>query len=134
MKRRLNTRVILGMASALLAVVLLAAGEPGEEPPEPSVPAAGLRVYLDPETGEVSNRPADPASRLEAWGGVLSPRDRLNTYGGDLLQERLPGGGFKVDLRGRFQSAVVATIDPETDTVKIDCVSTPAIGEVADDK
>ena len=59
-------------------------------------------------------------SRAELPPGAL--QDRLNTYSGDLLEEALPDGGFKVDLRGRFRSAGVATIDPVTDEVEIDCV------------
>lgn len=92
--------------------------KPAEPPAELAPGAAGIRVYLDPETGRVIDRPDEP-------GAVPQPRglaDRLNTYGGDLVQEPLPDGGFKVDLRGRFRSAVVATIDPVTDEVVIDCV------------
>jgi hypothetical protein len=37
-----------------------------------------------------------------------------------------------VDLRGRFQSAVVATIDPETDEVEIDCITTAVVEGPAD--
>ncbi len=105
------------------------AGAPAEDA---AAGTASIRVHLDPETGRV----IDPASgpRSEPLPGGL--RDRLNTYGGDLVQEALPGGGFKVDLRGRFRSAVVATIDPVTDEVEIDCVPVPvtdeASGEVSD--
>jgi hypothetical protein len=150
MKRQPNNLVILTLAFALLATVVLAAGEPGEEQPAMPRPgaeptgenevgrtdtgapgAAGLRVYLDPETGELTGRPADPETETE--GGLMDPRQRLNTYGRDLLQERIESGGFKVDLRGRFQSAVVATIDPETDTVSIECVP-GAVVEATDEE
>ena len=85
---------------------------------------AGMRVYLDPETGALRTGPRAPLAEGEERG-PLSPAERLNTYGGDLLQEALPDGGFKVDLRGRFQTSVVATIDPATDEVSIDCVERP---------
>ena len=148
MRRWLNARVTLVMAAAVLAAVVLAAANPaarprGDEAPsaaptsedaggalEDSAPgSAGLRVYLDPATGLMRSRPSDPEAE-EAVGGFAG---RFNTYGGDLLQEPLPRGGFKVDLRGRFQSAVVATIDPQTDEVKIECISTPASEEVDDE-
>lgn len=133
MKRQSSGRISLAVAAlALAAAVALGAGEPAKAPAEVSAPAeakapgdSGLRVYLDPETGELKSRPADPADGSEHEDGRLSPRERLNTYGGDLLQERLDRGGFKVDLRGRFQSSVVATIDPVTNEVSIDCVAVP---------
>jgi hypothetical protein len=147
MKRRLKTQVIPGMMIALLAGVVLAAGETPQPPPaapddadrdgafqDTTVGLAGLRVRLDPRTGEISSASPESGSELEAGAGVPSAIARLNTYGGDLLEERLPNGAVRVDLRGRFQSAVVATIDPESDAVSIDCVSVPADGEAANDE
>ncbi len=152
MKRRPDARITLTLVLALLAVVGIAAGAPPEEPPaargatapptpedgggeaEDSTPgAAGMRVYLDPDTGELRSRPADPGDGAETGRVELTPHERLNTYGGDLLQERLERGGFKVDLRGRFQRSVVVTIDPQTDEVSIDCVSDPATVEPTDE-
>jgi hypothetical protein len=133
-------------ALVLFWAVLSAAG-PGADPPAATEPApsprsedggqpagktaagaAGIRVHLDPETGRVIERASDPRAELPPRG----LGDRLNTYGGDLLQEALPDGGFKVDLRGRFRSAVVATIDPVTDEVEIDCVPVPVSDEASD--
>jgi hypothetical protein len=90
---------------------------------------AGVRVYLDPDTGELVNR-----RFVEEEGEAIRPGPGhwLNTYGEDLLQERIPQGGYMVDLRGRFQSAVVATIDPETDEVEIDCITTAVVEGPAD--
>ena len=81
-----------------------------------------MRVALDPETGELVQVPEDELD---------SPRRRMRTYSGDLVQEALPQGGFKVDLKGRFESAVVATVDPETDEVTVDCVQDHGTGEKA---
>ena len=98
----------------------------------------GVRVRIDPLTGEILRRPDDPGVEDQAAEDgttpVTGPRGWLNTYGDDLVQEPLPGGGFKVDLRGRFQSAVVATIDPDTGAVEVDCVVTPDPAEAADDR
>lgn len=110
------------------------------DPPARDMPAgpAGVRVHLDPLTGEILDRPAEPEPEGQAAedrpSGVSGPRGWLNTYGDDLIQEALPGGGFKVDLRGRFQSAVVATIDPETGAVEVDCIVSPDPGGAADDR
>jgi hypothetical protein len=149
MKRQLNAGATLVVASGLIAAGVLAAVRPAAEPAEKAperiaaepqgarggldaaVPGrAGLRVHLDPETGQMRNRPTDP----ESYDHSQDPGDRLNTYGGDLLQEALPHGGFKVDLRGRFQSAVVATIDPDTDEVRIDCIAAPTSEKAGDER
>ena len=148
MNRRAKPGAALVAALLLTAAAVLAAGIPAPEPeqgasattsqPDPGGPpagregvpgASGLRVLLDPETGRMRSRPVDPEA-AEASRGV---RDRLNTYGDDLIQEALPQGGFKVDLRGRFQSSVVAAIDPQTQEVTVDCVRSPA-GEEAHDE
>ena len=146
MKRRAKPYAALVAALALTAAAVLAAGKPAPEPAaaetrsqtdagsppagrEDLPGASGLRVLLDPETGRMRSRPLDP----EAADASRAARDRLNTYGADLIQERLPEGGFKVDLRGRFQSSVVATIDPRTLEVTVDCVRAPAGEEATDD-
>ena len=128
------------------AMLLAVTGGPAAETPEAARPPAspehagasprdaaavgrgGVRVHLDPDTGRLLR---DPAGAEGAPRQVV-PGGRFSTYGGDLLEEPLADGGFKVDLRGRFQSAVVATIDPETGEAEIDCVTKPA-GEEADD-
>lgn len=148
MRRQQLVGITLAVALALIGVAVLAAGRPeadspaelraplpspGDENPEVEPTAsgvAGVRVFLDPLTGEIRSRPDEG----EAVDDPRRLSDRLNTYGGDLIQEALPQGGFKVDLRGRFQSAVVATIDPETDEVTIDCVSQPVVQEVGDER
>ena len=142
MKRLPSTRAILTVSLALTGAALLAAAQPAGAPDGDAAPQtvsaseddatrgrsaepgqAGMRVYLDPETGELTGPPA----AREEEGTVRDPHGRFSTYSGDLLEERVPRGGFKVDLRGRFQSAVVATIDPETREVTIDCVAAPAV-------
>ena len=149
MKRLMSTRAILTVVLALTGAALLAAGQPASERSGEAAPAeasaseddatrnraaapggAGMRVYLDPETGQLTGPPA-------AGDEETAPRDplgRFSTYSGDLIEERLPGRGFKVDLRGRFQSAVVATIDPETQEVTIDCVTAPAAASERDER
>ncbi len=83
---------------------------------------AAVRVFIDPETGELTSRPTREALDAQAGAPEGEPGSWLNTYGGDLLEEYLPDGSVMVDLRGRFQTAVVATIDPDTGEVTTDCV------------
>lgn len=148
MRSKKGIGVALMAATALIGAAVLAVERPATEPRETTVRtapikedaagrvdvtspgAAGLRVYLDPETGRIIDRPTD----AEAISALRDQGERFSTYGRDLLEEPLAGGGFKVDLRGRFQSSVVATIDPFTDQVTIDCVTSSARPEVADER
>lgn len=140
MRKKTMIGAVLALLLAGLAVLALAAGRAGggenEETTrqatstERSVAAgeAGMRVALDPETGALVQVAGEREERRE--------RDRtgaLSTYGRDLVQEPLPQGGFKVDLQGRFQSAVVASIDPVTDEVTIDCAGEHEGAEAEDD-
>lgn len=143
MKRALDSWWVRTLALVLLAAGLAAAGGPRAESAASPAPApldedgqasgedaaagrAGVRIYLDPSTGEIRSHPTPEEERQLR---PLDPGHRLSRYGGDLLQEPIPQGGFKVDLRGRFQSAVVATIDPHSDTVTLDCVATGRSGD-----
>lgn len=71
--------------------------------------SAGMIVYIDPLTGEVLSAPASGALPLP-----LSPelRNALSTSHQGLVQvpSTVPGGGVKLDLRGRFQSPLIAVV------------------------
>ena len=97
--------------------------------------SAGMRAFLDPETGQLLSRPSDDETALRPSAGErVEPGHWLNTYSADLLQESLPVGGYKVDLRGRFQTAVVATIDPASGEAAVDCLPAAADEEPSDDR
>ena len=72
--------------------------------------ASGMTIYIDPQTGTISKEPAPGAVPLQ-----LSPTiaTALSTSDQGLIEvaSPVPGGGFKIDLQGRFQSPQVATID-----------------------
>lgn len=91
-----------------------APGDPGQ---------AGIKAYLDPETGKLLAGP--PAEEAEADPARLAPtaEEWINTYGKDLVQQPLEQGGYMVNLEGRFRSAVTVTIDPDTGEVASDCVA-----------
>lgn len=71
------------------------------------VAAAEVRAAIDPETGElvVPPRPAPdvPRTLLEAFRVPY----------GDLRQEPLPGGGWKLGLRGRSLNPLFATVEDD---------------------
>jgi hypothetical protein len=68
-----------------------------------------MRVYKDPQTGEITGTPppASPPPPMEQSfnrsheGLVAVPNTAV------------PGGGVKVDLQGRFRSHFIATKDAE---------------------
>src|SRR5262245_60365359 len=133
--RSCRTQVTFGVLKSLLgaAACFAVAAEPawsGEEPPvssghgqtglaasdRPEVPAAvpeaapGMMIYLDPQTGAVLSAPAPGTVPLP-----LTPelQNALSTSHQGLVEvpNPVPGGGFKLDLQGRFQSPLGATID-----------------------
>lgn len=67
----------------------------------------GMRVYVDPETGEF----VDPPS-------IKQGDSAQSTSAVDLVEEQsqVPGGGVMVDLKGRFQSPLVINRDAQGNT------------------
>lgn len=72
--------------------------------------AAGQTIEVDPQTGALA-APA-PSAGLTATSPELSAA--LRTSSADLVEQpNLVDGGVTVDLQGRFQSVVVATVRPD---------------------
>jgi hypothetical protein len=69
--------------------------------------AAGMRLYVDPDTGEFIEAPPEPVQIEMAQDG-LGP---YSTSAEGLVEVDSPGAGKMVDLRGRFQQAYSATVD-----------------------
>jgi hypothetical protein len=78
--------------------------------PPAAVPegASGMIIYIDPQTGAVLNEPAPGTVPLQ-WTPEL--QNALSTSQQGLVETPAAGGGVKVDLQGRFQSPLTATID-----------------------
>lgn len=63
---------------------------------------AGLRVYIDPETGEILDEvPPEARERIERRTGERYP---LNYSHEGLESVTLPDGSVRLDLQGRFRS------------------------------
>jgi hypothetical protein len=82
----------------------------GASQPPAAVPegAAGMIIYIDPQTGAILHEPAPGTVPLQ-----LTPQlqNALSTSQQGLVETPAAGGGVKVDLQGRFQSPLTATLD-----------------------
>jgi len=71
-------------------------------------PPAGLTVHVDPKTGEFVATPAPESQPLS-----LTPQERnafsTSHQGLEEVPVAKPGGGYKLDLKGRFQSPTGVT-------------------------
>jgi len=87
--------------------------------PRPIVAAAaasaGMKAYLDPETGKLGPPPA---------GGSPDETLMLNDSGDGLVQEVLPDGSVMMNLQGRFQEYMILQLDPAGRRV-LRCTQTP---------
>jgi hypothetical protein len=66
----------------------------------------GLKAYVDPTTGESLNSPREPMPSLQV------PHDD-SARGLREIASPDPDGGVSVDLEGRFQSPLEATVRPD---------------------
>lgn len=112
----MNHRLILVLACAILLLPLLGFaqqdnGKLATESTDGGTPAGpAQRVYLDPTTGRLTETPPPGAEVL-----TLSPEElnMLSTSHEGLVERPLPGGGYAVDLKGRFRHVTVATLAPD---------------------
>lgn len=107
-------------AATLLAMAMVPGAassqdeQPDNQPEKSAAPAAsgGLRAYLDPATGRLIDQPPFGEPTLELSDEALY---RFSTDHFGLIEERLPDGTLKVDLKGRFRAGTVATVDEDGD-------------------
>lgn len=86
------------------------ASEP-EAGPAPSA-SGGLRAYLDPATGRLIDHPPYSKPTLELDPDTLY---MFSSNGFGLIEEMLPDGTVKIDLKGRFREGTVATTNDDGD-------------------
>ena len=106
---------LLLLTATLVALALARPGKkPGAHQAAPSAPtaapvvAAGLKVQIDPVTHRIVPPPAKLAPDPAAQQLFNSSHEGLVEVPGTTA-----AGGFKVDLQGRFQSAVTVSVGPD---------------------
>lgn len=123
----------LAAAGSIVAATPWAAAEDTPSPagdevrqqnPPPAAPGLtatpGLTVFIDPQTGEVTDQPTaeQKAALIEAL------KTSLNKSSAGLETFELIYGGHGVHLKGRFQSATIARLRPDG-SFDIRCVDHP---------
>ena len=110
-KKQTDSSALLGAVGA--AVFLTLSGAPAIAGDDgASVAAPGIKVYVDPSTGKISDTPPPGQQGL-----TLSPAEQnafsRSSQGLVEVPNSGPAGGMKVNLQGRFKSPLVATVGPD---------------------
>jgi hypothetical protein len=108
----MRRRAIAGpLAAILLAGVVLVGRPAAADETRPRLPGSAMRMYRDPATGQLGSPPegalTDSADSQPQTAAVEDP-------GADAVE--LPGGGVKVNLRGRYRSSVMRHLGPSGPT------------------
>lgn len=106
-------------AVATSSPVATAAAAPATKAVAPG--EAGMRAYIDPETGRIGMAPS-PASVPDDAFPILTDS------GDGLVNETLPDGSHRIDLQGRFQDYAVIRIGADGQRI-ISCVKNPKLVE-----
>lgn len=72
--------------------------------------ASGIIIHIDPRTGVILKKPAAGTVPLRLTPQLLNAISTSHE-GLVVVPSPVPGGGFKIDLQGRFQSSLIGTID-----------------------
>ena len=104
-QKRITHRLLMGLfgAGACLAVSAPPAFA-GEDV------AAGMMIHIDPQTGAILREPAPGTVPLPLTPQLQNAFSTTHQGLAEVLMSG-PGGGVKVDLQGRFQSPLFATVD-----------------------
>lgn len=82
--------------------------------------APGMWIFLDPETGLITDSPSpEQAAAMRAQVATL-----VNESTVGLVGRTYPDGSKSLDLRGRFQSVSILTLTPSGEP-KMTCAETP---------
>lgn len=112
----MQSNVLFG---ALLAVSAVAFAAPAEEAVKPQSAQSqqsvqseqGMRVYVDPATGELVSQPTTEEGKRAAAADAKSQAFRQDDEG--LVVEHHADGSMSMDLQGRFQQATVAEVQAD---------------------
>jgi hypothetical protein len=111
------------------AETMVSAGMPAssqESAVQAPIAAQGMRVYRDPETGQLG----PPPPGVQPPGLSVAEQRMLNRSDGGLQARTLPRGGVAVDLQGRYQNMAVANVGADGQA-EVSCELTPAQAEAA---
>ncbi len=113
--------LLLGFLVLVAAVAWSGRTAPRATAPAPTrAPApgqAGMRAYIDPETGTLGGPVTDAG---------LGGSNVIIDSGEGLVEERLPNGAVKIDLQGQFQEYAVMQLDANGHPV-MRCVPNPKL-------
>jgi len=111
-----RTMAALAIMAGCTGVPVLAAENGGENA------APGMRMYIDPQTG----KPAVPPPAAQPLQRRVAPAGLIRQTSPGLIEEPVtaPPGGMKVDLRGRYRTAVTRRVDAPAATHE--CVQSSA--------
>ena len=116
--------VLAGLFLLATVLVVFALARPNAKSAAPTASrpavAAGLKVHVDPVTGRLASPPAKLAPDPAAQQLFNSSHDGLIEEAGTSA-----AGGFKVDPRGHFQSAITVRVGPDGKPV-VNCVDQSA--------
>lgn len=90
------------------------------------IAAQGMRVYRDPQTGQLG----PPPPGVQPPGLSVAERQMLNRSDRGLQERTLPRGGIAVDLQGRYQNMAIATVGADGQS-EVNCELTPDQAEAA---
>ena len=103
------------MLSLSLCLGCEVASDPTEGSPDHTTPGtAGVRAYIDPETGELGAPPPDQA--VQPVQPVLDPPPASGVEAPELpelVEEPGPVSGVMVDPKGKFDRPLTAEVGPD---------------------
>ena len=105
------------VAAPMLAATAAVAPVVNRSVPAPAPGQAGMRAYIDPETGTIGGPVTDAG---------LDGSNVIIDSGEGLVEERLPNGAVKIDLQGQFQEYAVMQLDANGHPV-MRCVPNPKL-------
>jgi hypothetical protein len=113
---RANVAIWAVLAVLLAVIPLDAFGTDVKKAPKKARGQKTSRAAVDPATGQIEPVPA-PSREIDLQiSGDLA--ESLGTSHRGLKEEPVPGvpGAYMVDLRGRFQTALIAVVHPDGST------------------